>query len=141
MQEPLKGEPRRSIFIAPNLRIAISIVPDPVQSEDKGCKLSAIRLSAKFELANIEGSGFPPNRDVHIRFSDDQSAGVTVFAGDKGITSANAAATNVVVGADSKGAIQTSTLINTSRNPRGLETVEVTDPNCSPKIGYEWGVF
>ena len=69
MQEPLKGEPRRSIFIAPNLRIAISIVPDPVQSEDKGCKLSAIRLSAKFELANIEGSASPTIKAQELLYS------------------------------------------------------------------------
>lgn len=140
-QDPLKGEPRRSVFLAPNVRIPISIVPNPVQSEDRGCKVSAIRLSAKFELARIEGSGFPPNSDIHIRFSDDEDAGVSLIAGDGAITTAHAGDTNVVVRADRKGSIQTATLFNTSRNPRGLETVEVTEPRCSPKISYEWGVF
>lgn len=141
MQTPLKGEPRRSVFMAPNLRIAISLVPDPVQSVDGKCSLSAIRLSPKFELAMIEGFGFRPDTDVHIRFSDDQSAGVTTFVDGKGITSANAATTNIAVRSDSSGAIQTAALANASKYPRGLETVEVTDPNCHPKITYEWGVF
>jgi hypothetical protein len=140
-QNLLKGEPRRSVFLAPNLRIPISVVPDPVQSEDKGCKLSAIRLSAKFELTKIEGSGFPPNSDIHIRFSDSESAGVSLISSDGKIAPAHAGDTFVAVKSDRTGAIQTETLFNTLKNPSGLETVEVTEPRCSPKISYKWGVF
>jgi hypothetical protein len=140
-QNLLKGEPRRSVFLAPNLRIPISVVPDPVQSQDKGCKLSAIRLTAKFELAKIEGSGFPPNSDIHIRFSDSESAGVSLISSDGQIAPAHGGDTIVAVRSDNRGAIQTETLFNTLKNPSGLETVEVTEPRCSPKIGYKWGVF
>jgi hypothetical protein len=140
-QLPLKGEPRRSIFLAQDLRIPITLIPDPLQTEDKGCKVSAIRLTAKFELAYIEGSGFPPNTDVHIRLTDDQSAGISVIDSDGGISSSHSGATVVTVRSDSKGAIQTAALANTSRNPQGLETVEVIDSNCSPKITYKWGAF
>ena len=140
-QNLLKGEPRRSVFLAPNLRIPISVVPDPVQSADKGCKLSAIRLSAKFELAKIEGSGFLPNSDIHIRFSDSESAGVSLVGSDGAIAPAHAGDTIVAVKSDSKGAIQTETLFNIVKNPRGVATVEVTESRCSPKISYEWGVF
>jgi hypothetical protein len=140
-QNLLKGEPRRSVFLAPNLRIPISVVPDPVQSEEKGCKLSAIRLTAKFELAKIEGSGFPPNSDIHLRFSDSESAGVSLISGDGEFAPARPGDTIVAVKSDSRGAIQTETLFNTSKNPSGLETVEVTEPRCSPKISYKWGVF
>jgi hypothetical protein len=139
--DPLKGEPRRSVFLAPNLKIAISVVPDPVLSVDRGCTIKAIRLSAKFELARIEGSGFTPNSDVHIRFSDDENAGASIIAADGQITTAHGGDTNVAVTADGQGLIQTATLFNTSRNPRGRETVEITEPRCSPKISYEWGVF
>ena len=138
---PLKGEPRRSVFLAPNLRIPVSIIPDPVQSQDKGCKLTAIRLSAKFELSRIEGFGFPPNSDIHIRFSDSESAGVSLITSDGEIAPARPGDTIVAVRSDSRGAVQTETLFNTFKNPSGLETVEVTEPRCSPKISYKWGVF
>jgi hypothetical protein len=140
-QDLLKGEPRRSVFLAPGLRIPISVVPDPAQSADKGCKLSAIRLSAKFELAKIEGSGFPPNSDIHIRFSDSESAGVSLVASSGEIAPAHAGDTIVAVKSDRYGAIEAESLFNTSKNPSGLETVEVTEPRCSPKISYKWGVF
>jgi hypothetical protein len=140
-QLPLKGEPRRSVFLAENLRIPISLVPDPIRSEDKGCKLSAVRLTAKFELAYITGSGFRPNTDVHIQLADDRNAGISVIDSDGGISSPHPGTTIVTVRSDSNGAIQTATLPNTSRNPEGQETVEVVDPNCGPKITYEWGVF
>jgi hypothetical protein len=139
--QPLKGEPRRSVFLAPNLRIPISLVPDPIQSEDKGCKISAVRLTPKFDLAYIEGAGFRPNSEVHIRFSDDQNAGVAIVSGDAGVTTAHPGDTNVVVTSDAAGAIQTAALMNTARNPTGLETVEVTELRCNPKISYKWGVF
>jgi hypothetical protein len=140
-QNLLKGEPRRSVFLAPDLRIPISIVPDPVQSEDGGCKLSAIRLSAKFELSRIEGSGFSPNSDIHLRFSDSESAGVSLISSDGAFAPAHGGDTIVAVKSDNRGAIQTETLFNTLKNPSGLETVEVADPRCSPKISYKWGVF
>jgi hypothetical protein len=140
-QNLLKGEPRRSVFLAPGLRIPISIVPDPVQSADNGCKLSAIRLSAKFELAKIEGFGFPPNSDIHIRFSDSESAGVSLVSSDGEIAPAHAGDTIVAVKSDRQGVIETETLFNTLKNPRGLATVEVTEPRCRPKISYQWGVF
>jgi hypothetical protein len=140
-QQPLKGEPRRSVFLAPDLRIPITLLPDPIQSVDKGCRLSAIRLTAKFELAYIEGSGFPPNSDVHLRFSDDQDAGASIVSEDGGVTVAHPGDTNLSVRSDGAGAIQTAALFNVSRHPKGMETVEVTDPNCSPKVSYQWGVF
>jgi hypothetical protein len=142
MQKPLKGEPRRSVFITQNLRIPISIIPDPIQGEDRGCRLSAIRLSAKFELAMIEGFGFPPNSDIRIHMSDDGSARLAVTIGsDHPVASATDTSDNFVAKADGKGTIQMTSLKNTGKNPTGTETVEATGPACSPKLSYEWGVF
>ena len=142
MANPLKGEPRLFVFIAPGLKIPISIVPDPVESEDRGCKLSVVRLSAKFELAMIEGSGFPPNSDVHMRTSNGTGPGATVTFDGKTTTSAQDTASNFILKADSKGILQTTTTLqNTTKTPKGVTKVEVTDPICSPKLTYEWGVF
>jgi hypothetical protein len=139
--QPLKGEPRRSVFLAHGLRIPISLVPDPIQSQVRGCKLSAIRLTAKFELAYIEGSGFTPNRDVHLLLSNNQNARVAVVDGDGNVSAAHAGDTNVIAAADATGAIQTSALVNTSGSPTGVETVAVTDPGCNPRVSYPWGVY
>jgi hypothetical protein len=139
--QPLKGEPRRSVFLASNLRIPITLLPDPVQSTDRGCTLSALRLTARFELADIEGFGFPPNTDVHLRFSDDQSAGVSMVSDDGGVSTSHPGDTNIAVRSDAGGTIQTATLFNVSRHPTGRETVEVTDGSCAPKISYAWGAF
>ena len=142
MQKPLKGEPRRAVFITQNLRIPISIVPDPIQAEDRGCRLSAIRLTPKFELAMIEGSGFPPNADVHIHIADDGRTRVVAMVDSDGhMASTTDTSTNIVVKSDSKGAFQAPSLKNVGKNPTGRETWEATTPGCSPKLSYEWGVY
>jgi hypothetical protein len=140
-RQPLKGEPRRSVFLAHGLRVPISLVPDPIQSQVRGCKLSAIRLTSKFELAYIEGSGFVPNRDVHILLSNNQNARVAVVDVDGNVSAPHAGDTNVIATADATGAIQTSALVNTSGSPSGVETVTVTDPGCNPRVSYQWGVY
>jgi hypothetical protein len=64
---PQKGEPYRLMFISqqnPGTKVAIVLVPDPIEGKDKGCGISAVRLTPKFELSYITGAGFPPNSDV-----------------------------------------------------------------------------
>jgi hypothetical protein len=139
--KPLKGEPMRFAFIAQDLKISISFVPDPVQSEDKGCKLSAVRLSAKFELALIEASGFPPNSDLLMHSSNGDTPGVIATIGENGAVAATDPASGVPVKSDAKGAFQISILNNTTKSPKGTQTIELSAPGCSPKITYDWGVF
>jgi hypothetical protein len=139
--KPLRGEPMRSIFIAPNLKIPISMVPDPIQSEDKGCKLSAVRLTGKFELALIEGSGFPSNSNVHLHRTNADGKSIVAVIGDDGMPFALFTAPDLVLKSDSSGAIQTVAPNNTSNFASGKDTVEVTGPGCNPKVTYDWGVF
>ena len=64
---PQKGEPYRMLFVSehgPQSRVAIVLVPDPIKATDKVCSLTAVRLSPKFELSYITGSGFGPNAQV-----------------------------------------------------------------------------
>ena len=142
LTKPLKGEPRRMVFIAKDLKIPISIVPDPVESEDKGCKLSAIRLSAKFELALLEGSGFPPGTDVHLRMAHNGQLGtVATVDGSGNVTTRLDPPETGAVKADADGRFQASALQNTGKDPTGVETVEAISDSCSLKISYSWGVF
>ena len=58
---PIRGEPSRFAFVAPNIKIGIVTVPDPVAAKDKVCTLSAVRLTTRFELAFVSGTGYAPN--------------------------------------------------------------------------------
>ena len=120
---PLRGEPSRFAFVSeqkPDLRIGTVLTPDPVQATDKGCTLSVVRLTPQFELGFFEGSGYPPNTDVHYRFSTDQSIERTIKS-------------------DAKGVIRIG-LLPPSKNP-GTARFKIMEPTCSPEVSYEWGVF
>jgi hypothetical protein len=140
--KPLKGEPRRFAFVAGKFWIPISIVPDPVQAIDNGCKLTTIRLSARFELALIEGAGFPPNADVHLSSAKNGGKGVSVIVTDDGnVTSAPNTSEASTVKADAKGSFQVSVLQNREQVPVGTEEVQAAAAHCAPAISYTWGVF
>ena len=140
--KPLKGEPRRFAFISGKLNIPISIVPDPIEAMDNGCKLTAIRLSAKFELALIEGRGFPPNADVHLDSSKNGGKGVTVIVdNDANVTSHPNVAETAVIKTDANGSFQASILQNTGQFPVGTEDVAARTAHCATAISYTWGVF
>jgi len=139
IKNPLAGEPFRMIFVAGDLRIPVSVEPNPVEGEDGGCKLSVVRLSAKFEVARIEGSGFPPNSDVHVIGTGDEDATeVTV----KDQAASVAKEPGVTVHANARGVLQAMTTLNeTALKPSGEKTVSVTGDGCKPKVHYVWGAY
>jgi len=117
---PIKGEPSRLAFVAPNIRIGLVIVPDPIVAKDKSCSLSAVRLTPRFELAFISGTGFTPNSDVHYRTSSETTK-------------------DLVVKSDSQGIIRVSLIPNAGKKSSGKMKVKVTEATCSPELTYEWG--
>jgi hypothetical protein len=119
---PRKGEPTRLAFVASNVKIGIVIVPDPIEASDKGCSLSAVRLTAKFELAFLSGSGYPPNTDVHYRVSSETTS-------------------DLVIKSDNNGTIRVSVVPYIGKKSKGKVTVKITEAKCSPEISYEWGTI
>ncbi len=117
---PIKGEPSRFAFIAPDIKIGMVIVPDPITAKDKGCTLGAVRLTSMFELAFISGTGYAPNTDVHYRISSETK-------------------NDHVVTSDSQGRIRVSLIPYPGSKSSGKMKVTVTDANCSPELSYEWG--
>jgi hypothetical protein len=117
---PIKGEPSRFAFIAPNIKIGMVIVPDQIIGKDRGCTLSAVRLTSRFELAFISGTGYTPNADVHYRVSSETT-------------------NDYIVKSDSQGRIRVSLIPNLGNKSSGKVKVKVTESNCSPDISYEWG--
>lgn len=84
--QPLKGEPFRFAFESGDTKtkIGMMIVPDPVEAHNKGCTLSAVRLSANFQLAFIYGEGYPPDTDIHYRFSSESQSDKVIRSDAKG---------------------------------------------------------
>ena len=117
-----KGEPTRLGFISPTIKIGTVIVPDPIVANDNGCTLSAVRLTPKFELAFLSGSGYPPNIDVHYRVSSETSG-------------------DFVIKSDSSGTIRVSVIPNPGKKSKGTVTVRVAEAKCCPEVSYEWGTI
>jgi hypothetical protein len=97
-------------------------VPDPIVANDNGCTLSAVRLTPKFELAFLSGSGYPPNTDVHYRVLSETSS-------------------DVLVKSDSNGSIRFSVIPNPGKKSKGTVTVKIAEAKCSPEVSYEWGTI
>jgi len=119
---PRKGEPTRIAFVSENVKIGTVIVPDPIEVHDKGCTLSAVRLTPKFDLAFLSGKGYPPNTDVHYRVSSETT-------------------NNFVIKSDSSGTIRVSVIPYGGKKNKGTVTVKVTETGCSPGLSYEWGTI
>ena len=45
----------------------ITILPNPIEGSDHGCKVSVIRLLRNFELAFVQVTGFPPETEIAFR--------------------------------------------------------------------------
>jgi hypothetical protein len=120
--QPLKGEPFRFAFVSGDTKtkIGVMIVPDPVESRNKGCTLSAVRLNANFQLAFISGEGYPPDTDIHYRFSSETES-------------------EKVIRSDAKGAIRLSMLATANGKKAGHAKFEILEASCAPKLSYEWG--
>ena len=119
---PKKAEPTRVAFVSPTVKIGTVIVPDPIEATDKGCTLSAVRLTPKFELALLSGYGYPPNTDVRYRVSSETTS-------------------DHVIKSDSRGAIRVSAIPYAGKTSKGTVTVRVTEAKCSPEVSYEWGTI
>ncbi len=65
------GEPLRFVLRSPDNKILMpgTLVPFPIESTNKGCKLSALLASPDGEAILMEGDGFAPNTEVLVQGS------------------------------------------------------------------------
>jgi hypothetical protein len=117
---PLKGEPSRLAFVSSDLKIGIVIVQDPVEAADKGCTLTAKRMTKAFDLAFISGAGYAPNTDIHYKVLSEMTS-------------------DFVVRSDSGGAIRVSVIPFQGKKKEGTARVKIMESNCSPEISWNWG--
>jgi hypothetical protein len=118
---PAKGEPFRLAVVSPTSRVAIVLVPLPIEGKDKGCTISIVRLTPKFELAYATGTGFPPASEVQF---DTQSYG------EKHPVTANT---------DAIGNLSFALLPIVAGHAKGTTTVKAIGGHCSPSLKFDWG--
>ncbi len=119
---PIKGEPFRFLFESDGGTIGIVVVPDPVASKNNNCTLSAVRLTAGFELALITGAGFPPNTDIHYTAAPGPTVVQAIRSNDMGVFRFS-----LIPRADHPG------------QKNGTMNLKVIETYCSPEVSYEWG--
>lgn len=117
---PLKGEPSRLAFVSSDVKIGTVIVPDPVEASDKGCTLTAKRLSKPFDLAFISGTGYSPNTDIHYKVISEMTS-------------------DYVIKSDAKGVIRVSVIPFPGKKKEGTARVKIMESRCSPEVAWEWG--
>jgi hypothetical protein len=118
---PAKGEPFRVAVVSPTSRAAIVLVPLPIEGKDKGCTVSIVRLTPKFELAYATGTGFPPNSEVQF---DTQSYGEK---------------TPVTAKTDASGNLSFALLPSVAGHTKGTTAVKAIGGHCSPSLKFDWG--
>jgi len=118
---PAKGEPFRLAVVSPTSRVAIVLVPFPIEGKDKGCAISVVRLTPRFELVYATGIGFPPDSEVQF---DTQSYGEE---------------NPVTVKTDASGNLSFALLAFVAGHTKGTTTVKATAGQCSPSLKFDWG--
>jgi hypothetical protein len=134
------GEAVRVALLSPDRKrgAAVSVVPFPVATADKGCKLQVLLSMKDAALVLVDGSGFPPNtplkieaitgddtRTLHPRTSADGRIVMPLLAGSKGKTSG-----------------ETTVRFAGVYHQPTLETPKEgaqPDPDCAPSVNFPWG--
>src|SRR5215510_4281906 len=114
--DPAPGEPYRFAVSAKkgNYHALITILPNPIEGSDHGCKVSVIRLLRNFELAFVQVTGFPPETEIAFRGNSEGEVHESKIKtnsggyGDLGIS-------------------------------KGKMEIQCTAPGCAPKVSFKWG--
>jgi len=117
----LSGEPNRLALVSGDQRAAVIVVPNPITASDKGCTLSAERLTPHFEIAFFTGSGYP--QDANILFDSESY-------GEKH---------RLETTADHEGKIHFAMLPFVSGHPHGTTHIKAAATGCSPGLKFDWG--
>ena len=116
-----KGEPSRIALASGSDRAAVVIVPNPITSKDKGCRLSVEQLTPRFEVAYFTGAGFPPNSDVSFETrSYDETHPIKTKTG-------------------AEGNLEFAILPFVAGHQKSTTTVKGLGVECSPSIKFDWG--
>ena len=117
------GEPIRLGLISEDgqYKAFVSIVPFPIQARDGNCFVQAIRLLPGFELALLQGTGFPKDAEIKV---DSASEGEKHAWSDK---------------ADNEGNVQLALAPGVKGKSRGTVMTTLSSPACKLTIKFDWG--
>jgi hypothetical protein len=120
---PAPGEPYRFALVSKDgkYKAFVTVLPNPIQSSDRGCKVSVVRLMPNFELALVQFTGFPPQAEINVHGN---SAGEIH---DFKLTT------------DAEGYVDTGILPFKLGKQKGTMDLQTSTPRCSPKISFKWG--
>ena len=121
---PARGEPYRVGVQGEehsDVRLTTVIVPDPIESKDKGCRLSVIRLLPNFELAWVQGEGFPANTAVSMDASSYKESHVL------------SPTTN------ESGHFEFAVLPGVAGHKNGTTRLKTLSGICLPSVSFDWG--
>ena len=120
---PLPGEVIRSTLISQDqkTKLFFAIVPDPVEKNDNGCTLEAIRLTQKNELLLVRAKGFQPNEDLVFQSEsyDEKRCGHAK--------------------ADAQGEYFAGLMPFVKDKKRGTTEITLKGAKCAPALAFEWG--
>ena len=119
----VRGEPARLGLISKDgkERAFVTILPNPITASDHGCTLNVVRLLPRFEIAFVEGTGFPPEADID--FESNSSGEVH----------------NGKVRTDTAGYVQTGIIPFVKDKDKGQLQITLVAPHCKPKVRFTWG--
>jgi len=118
---PGEAEPYRLAFVSATAKVAMVLVPNPIEGKDKTCVLAVVRLLPNFELAYLTGKGFAPHTKVEF---DSQSYD------EKHRLEAT---TNV------DGNLEFALMPFVAGHKKGTTSVKTLGAACSPMVSFDWG--
>ena len=123
MPDPAPGEPYRFALVSKDRKYKafVTVLPNPIQATDNGCKVSVVRLMPHFELAFVQFTGFPPQAEINVHAN---SAGEIH---DFKLT------------ANVEGYLDTGILPFKLGKSKGTMELQIKTSECSPKVSFNWG--
>jgi hypothetical protein len=123
LPDPAPGEPYRFALVAKNSKYKafVTLLPNPIEGSDHGCKVSVIRLLPNFELAYVRMFAFPPETQVRWRGNSEGEVHESI------------------VTTDANGYADIAILPAKKGKRKGKMEMQVTSLNCSPKVSFKWG--
>jgi hypothetical protein len=117
------GEPVRFALLGKDSTVAASgtLVPYPLESVDKGCRLSALLSAPEANIVLLTADGFAPNTDLVVKGN---SAGELKQSKHK---------------TDANGRVEFGELPYVVGKEFGVLTDAIETPNCSVSVQIPWG--
>ena len=123
LPDPAPGEPYRVALISKDgkYKAFVTVLPNPIQATDNGCKVSVVRLMPHFELAFVQFTGFPPQAQINVHGN---SAGEIH---DFKLT------------ANAEGYLDTGILPFKLGEAKGTMELQIKASKCSLQVSFNWG--